>query len=84
MILLQTPAPWDVPKNVPVHQMALTSRRLSQDTPGNVLENQEMYEKVLGTQEAQINRRLPAEMLEKVFRHLPPKDLKAAVLVCKW
>ena len=84
MILLQTRAPWEVPKNVHVHQMALTSRRLSQDTPRNVLENQEMYEKVLGTQEAEINRRLPAEMLEKVFRHLPPKDLKAAVLVCKW
>ena len=44
----------------------------------------EMYKKVLATQEAQINRSLPAEMLEKVFRHLHPKDLKSAVLVCKW
>merc|ERR1712037_1039218 len=30
------------------------------------------------------NRSLPGEMLETVFRHLPPKDLKVAVMVCKW
>ena len=42
-------------------------------------------ENVLGTEEeGSINRRLPGEMLEMVFRHLPPKDLKVAVLVCKW
>ena len=44
----------------------------------------EMHKEVLGAEEAQINRSLPAEMLEKVFRHLHPKDLKSAVLVCKW
>jgi hypothetical protein len=27
---------------------------------------------------------LPAEMLERVFRLLPPRDLKAVVLVCRW
>ena len=53
---------------------------LSQNMPEN--------EQILGTQEivleAQINRSLPGEMLETVFRHLPPKDLKVAVMVCKW
>ena len=33
---------------------------------------------------ALINRLLPAEMLEKVFQFLCPRDLKAVVLVCKW
>jgi len=27
---------------------------------------------------------LPAELLEKVFHLLPPRDLKAVVLVCRW
>ena len=57
---------------------------LSQKMPENeqILGTQE---KVLETQEeAQINRSLPGEMLETVFRHLPPKDLKVAVMVCKW
>ena len=27
---------------------------------------------------------IPAEMLERVFRLLPPRDLKAVVLVCRW
>ena len=27
---------------------------------------------------------LPAEMLERVFNLLPPRDLKAVVLVCRW
>jgi len=31
-----------------------------------------------------INRLLPAEMLERVFHLLPPRDLKAVVLVCRW
>ena len=31
-----------------------------------------------------INRLLPAEMLEKVFHLLPPRDLKTVVLVCRW
>ena len=30
------------------------------------------------------NRLLPAEMLERVFHLLPPRDLKAVVLVCRW
>ena len=29
-------------------------------------------------------RLLPAEMLERVFHLLPPRDLKAVVLVCRW
>ena len=33
---------------------------------------------------ALINRLLPAEMLERVFHLLPPRDLKAVVLVCRW
>ena len=32
---------------------------------------------------APINRLLPAELLERVFRLLPPRDLKTAVLVCR-
>ena len=32
---------------------------------------------------ALINEMLPEEMLEKVFSHLAPKDLKTAMLVCK-
>ena len=31
-----------------------------------------------------INIVLPAEMLERVFRLLPPKDLKNVLLVCSW
>jgi hypothetical protein len=27
---------------------------------------------------------LPAEMLERVFRLLPPRDLRAVVMVCRW
>ena len=34
--------------------------------------------------EAPITRLLPAEMLERVFHLLPPRDLKAVVLVCRW
>ena len=30
-----------------------------------------------------VNSRLPAEMLEKVFRMLPPRDLKSVVQVCR-
>ena len=72
------------PVIVPDHQRASTKRRLSENMPENeqILGTQE---KVLETQEeAQINRSLPGEMLETVFRHLPPKDLKVAVMVCKW
>ena len=58
------------------------------DLSQNMPENEQILgtqEKVLETQEeAQINRSLPGEMLEMVFRHLPPKDLKVAVMVCKW
>ena len=32
---------------------------------------------------AEINSCLPEEMLRMIFSFLPPKDLKAAVLVCK-
>ena len=32
---------------------------------------------------AEINSLLPEEMLRMIFSFLPPKDLKAAVLVCK-
>jgi len=31
-----------------------------------------------------INTMLPAEMLQRIFRFLPPQDLKAAVTVCRW
>ena len=31
-----------------------------------------------------ITRLLPAEMLERVFHLLPPRDLQAVVLVCRW
>ena len=31
-----------------------------------------------------INKTLPAEMLQKILQLLPPRDLKMAVLVCKW
>ena len=31
-----------------------------------------------------INRLLPAEMLERVFHLLPPRDRMAVVLVCRW
>ena len=34
--------------------------------------------------ESLLNNLLPAEMLEQVFRLLPPRDLKMAVLVCSW
>ena len=30
-----------------------------------------------------INSVLPREMLEKIFSHLPPKDLKTVMLICK-
>jgi len=33
---------------------------------------------------ALINRLLPVEMLERVFHLLPPRDLEAVVLVCRW
>ena len=33
---------------------------------------------------ALINRLLPVEMLERVFHLLPPRDLQAVVLVCRW
>ena len=33
---------------------------------------------------AAINRLLPAEILERVFHLLPPRDLRAVVLVCRW
>jgi len=33
---------------------------------------------------AAINGLLPVEMLERVFHLLPPRDLKAVVLVCRW
>ena len=51
--------------------------------PINTRLSSKMQGKGLGGHEAEINRRLPAEMLEKVFRHLHPRDLKVAVLVCK-
>ena len=31
-----------------------------------------------------VNMLLPEEMLERVFLLLPPRDLKAVVLVCRW
>ena len=69
--------PLEEPAIVPNHQRPSTNRMLSQNMPEN--------EQNMGTQEeAQINRSLPGEMLETVFKHLPPKDLKVAVLVCKW
>ena len=51
--------------------------------PINTRLSSKMQGKGLGGHEAEINRWLPAEMLEKVFRHLHPRDLKVAVLVCK-
>ena len=53
------------------------------ESPINTRLSSEMQGKGLGAHEAEINRWLPAEMLEKVFRHLHPRDLKVAVLVCK-
>ena len=36
-----------------------------------------------GMEVAPINKLLPAEILEKVFRLLPPRALKMVVLVCR-
>ena len=35
-------------------------------------------------EELNINLVFPEELLYQVFSLLPPKDLKSAVLVCKW
>ena len=34
--------------------------------------------------EANINSRLPPELLAAIFRFLPLRDLKSALLVCRW
>jgi len=43
-----------------------------------------MAEKRCIKSQKHINKLLPAEMLERVFHLLPPRDLKAVVLVCRW
>ena len=34
--------------------------------------------------QANINSRLPPELLSEIFRFLPFTDLKSALLVCRW
>ena len=64
----------------------LTCLRLAEKAVETVLRWSELGhgDKLRGGEEDNcINKILPLEMLEKVFRCLPPKDLKTVLLVCK-